>query len=144
MEENMTTHEHENPPKADRKRRWTMLLALALLVVVVGAAWKVHSNSKPSAPVVKAPLTAAVKISEDGFLPQQMNVKAGTVVIWTNEDTKTHRVVDTAKTSGTDSLFGSETNMSTSGQYRYKFNSPGTYNYHDALNPKFNGVVIVQ
>jgi plastocyanin len=62
---------------------------------------------------------AAVKIGNFTFGPQELKVKAGTTVTWTNEDDIPHTVVSPNN-------FRSKA-LDTDGTYSFTFTTPGTY-----------------
>lgn len=124
----------------------TLLVVLAL-IIVVALIWLGLGHKKKAATTTTPPpqRTAAVSISAAGFSPATLSVKAGTKVTWTNLDQKNnHRVKANPYPTG-DSLPGldSKVNMPPTSTYSYTFSSPGTYKYHDQLNPLLNGEVVV-
>ena len=79
---------------------------------------------------------AAVKIGNFTFGPQELKVKAGTTVTWTNEDDIPHTVVSPNN-------FRSKT-LDTDGVYSFTFTTPGTYKYFCSLHPHMTGTVVVE
>jgi amicyanin len=79
---------------------------------------------------------AAVKIGNFTFSPQELRIKAGTTVTWTNEDDIPHTVVSPpqvrSKPLDTDDMFS------------FTFARPGTYKYFCSLHPHMTGVVVVE
>jgi plastocyanin len=59
-----------------------------------------------------------------------MTVKAGTTVMWTNQD---DTVTSTAKQFRSNALYTDDNTFST----------PGTYNYSCSLHPKMTGTIVV-
>jgi len=78
----------------------------------------------------------AVKIGNFTFGPQEVKVKAGTTVTWTNEDDIPHTVVSP-------NGFRSKV-MDTDGTYSFKFTTPGTYKYFCSLHPHMTGTIVVE
>jgi amicyanin len=78
----------------------------------------------------------AVKIGNFTFGPQEVKVKAGTTVTWTNEDDIPHTVVSP-------NAFRSKV-MDTDGTYSFTFTTPGTYKYFCSLHPHMTGTIIVE
>ena len=78
----------------------------------------------------------AVKIGNFTFGPQEVKVKAGTTVTWTNEDDIPHTVVSP-------NAFRSKV-MDTDGTYSFTFTTPGTYKYLCSLHPHMTGTIIVE
>lgn len=133
--------------KISRISRRNILRGLLAAVVIAVVAWLVAAAANnPAAPAkITPPPVAKVLITEDGFQPASLSVKAGTVVIWDNQDTKPHRVAANPYGSHTTlPSLDSKSNIATNGSYRYKFTQKGTFNYHDELNPQVNGTVIVK
>jgi len=78
----------------------------------------------------------AVKIGNFTFGPQELKVKAGTTVTWTNEDDIPHTVVSP-------NSFRSKA-LDTDGKFSFTFTTPGTYKYFCSLHPHMTGTVIVE
>jgi plastocyanin len=79
----------------------------------------------------------AMKIDNFTFNPQQITVKAGTTVIWTNGDDIPHTV--TSKTG----IFKSKA-LDTDDKFSFTFATPGTYAYFCALHPHMTGTIVVE
>lgn len=107
-------------------------LALWWLVVLIGIAtyclWYVGPASKPAAvstvapPSIEAPEKVAVRISNFRFEPQELVIKAGTIVEWTDEQGR-HTV------EADDGSFKSDT-LTAQGRFEHKFTTPGVYHYY--------------
>ena len=78
----------------------------------------------------------AVKIGNFTFGPQELKVKAGTTVTWTNEDDIPHTVVSPNN-------FRSKV-LDTDGTYTFTFTNPGTYKYFCSLHPHMTGTIVVE
>jgi amicyanin len=78
----------------------------------------------------------AVKIGNFTFGPQEVRVKAGTTVTWTNEDDIPHTVVSP-------NSFRSKV-LDTDGKYSFTFTTPGTYKYFCSLHPHMTGTIVVE
>jgi amicyanin len=78
----------------------------------------------------------AVKIGNFTFGPQEVKVKAGSTVTWTNEDDIPHTVVSP-------NAFRSKV-MDTDGTYSFTFTTPGTYKYFCSLHPHMTGIIVVE
>jgi amicyanin len=85
-------------------------------------------------PVCAADATA-VKIANFTFGPQELKVKAGTTVTWTNEDDIPHTVVSPNN-------FRSKA-LDSGDTYSFTFTTPGTYKYFCSLHPHMTGAVVV-
>src|SRR5262245_37409962 len=78
----------------------------------------------------------AVKIGNFTFGPQELKVKAGTTVTWTNEDDIPHTVVSPNN-------FRSKV-LDTDATYAFTFTTPGTYKYFCSLHPHMTGTIVVE
>jgi hypothetical protein len=90
--------------------------------------------SEVNSPGPPPPDNYDVSISES-YIPSELIVSAGTVVIWANNDYRTQSV------TSDNGLFDGI--VSTGETYRYKFEYAGTYTYHSRINPSMIGKVVV-
>lgn len=88
-----------------------------------------------TAPAV--PQGASVTIGSGKFVPQDVTVKAGGVVTWTNTDTMAH-IITFLNMDGADSGV-----IATGGTYAITFSTPGAYNYMSKKVPTMTGTVTV-
>ena len=79
---------------------------------------------------------AAVKIGNFTFGPQELRVKAGATITWTNEHDMPHTVVSPNN-------FRSKV-LDTEGIYSFTFITPGTYKYFCSLHPHMTGTIVVE
>ncbi len=79
---------------------------------------------------------AAISIGNTmtGFVPNGMTIKRGTTVTWTNQDSASHSVIGTGFQS--DALGYNKS-------YTFKFNSIGSFEYKDGINPSITGNIHV-
>ena len=80
--------------------------------------------------------TNLVSIQNFAFQPANLQVKAGTTVTWTNQDTAAHTVTFRDGTKGSGLLQQGQS-------FSYTFASPGTFAYYCAAHPNMVGQVIV-
>ncbi|MBC7581826.1 cupredoxin family copper-binding protein [Aeromicrobium sp.] len=81
----------------------------------------------------------AVSIKSYMFGPNDLKVKVGTKVTWTNEDAVVHTVTaDTKLDSAPDSP-----DMAKNATYSFTFTKAGTYAYHCAPHPYMKGTITV-
>jgi amicyanin len=80
---------------------------------------------------------AAVKIDNFTFNPQQVTVKAGTTITWTNQDDIPHTVTSSTK------QFRSKA-LDTDDKFSFTFTTPGTYQYFCSLHPHMTGTIVVE
>src|SRR5271170_8498326 len=81
--------------------------------------------------------TQAVAIDNFTFNPQQLTIKAGTTVTWTNKDDIPHAIAAVNK------QFKSKA-LDTDDAYSFTFATPGTYEYFCALQPHMTGTSVVE
>ena len=80
-----------------------------------------------------------VTIDNFTFAPATLTVKAGTRVVWKNEDDIPHTVVSDASPP----LFRSKA-LDTDDSFAMVFDKPGTYHYFCGLHPHMTGTIVVQ
>ncbi len=80
-----------------------------------------------------------IEVGIDNFVynPQQVTVKAGTTVTWTNRDDIPHTV--TSKTG----VFRSKA-LDTDDKFSFTFTTPGSCPYFCALHPHMTGTIVVE
>jgi plastocyanin len=78
----------------------------------------------------------AVKIGNFTFGPQELKVKSGTTVTWTNEDDIPHTVVSVNN-------FRSKA-LDSDEKFSFTFATPGTYKYFCSLHPHMTGTIVVE
>jgi plastocyanin len=111
------------------------------------AGWRRHS---PSVTLLVAALAAGilfpsgavyadmvVNIDNFTFAPQALTVKAGTTVIWRNEDDIPHTVASTKR------VFKSKA-LDTNDSFSFTFTEPGSYEYFCSLHPHMTGKIVVE
>ena len=79
----------------------------------------------------------AVKIANFTFDPPQLTVKAGTTVVWTNDDDIPHTVTSTT-------LIFKSAALDTNDKFSFTFATPGTYKYFCSLHPHMTGTIVVE
>ncbi|WEO99823.1 plastocyanin/azurin family copper-binding protein [Streptomyces sp. FXJ1.172] len=85
----------------------------------------------PETGAADEPVTAdAVTIKNFAFSPTALEVKVGTTVTWTNQDTDAHTVTSAASGGPLHSPA-----LATHVTYGYRFTKPGTYAYLCTIHP---------
>jgi plastocyanin len=102
---------------------YAALLGCALLLPAAGA----------------AAADAQVSIDNFSFVPAEIQVPAGTRVVWTNRDDIPHTVADAADPRAIKSP-----PLDTGDHYARSFNRPGTYRYFCSIHPHMQGMVVVR
>ena len=113
----------------------TLLLVVSLLALLaLGCGFTAPEPTRiPATPVPTLPPGAEVaELSIMNFQHADATVKAGTVVIWTNNDRPLHTV--THINPGAERLFDSAT-IAPDKAYRYHFTEPGVYDYQCLIHP---------
>ena len=82
---------------------------------------------------------AKVTIDNFSFTPAEIDIKAGTRVVWLNRDDIPHTVTDAAEPKTTRSP-----PLDTGDSYARVFDKPGTYSYFCSLHPHMMGTVVVR
>lgn len=120
--------------------------AALFLIVVLGQCIVQAAGAAESAPSIpktsgSAGATSAapsdVKIDNFSFTPQEIRVKAGTTITWTNRDDIPHTV------TSTESIFKSKA-LDTDETFSTTLAKPGTYSYFCSIHPKMTGKVVVE
>ena len=116
-----------------------LVVAFAVLLLMAASASRIvwAADGTSSAGAGGASSGAEVKIDNFSFTPQEIKVKAGTTITWTNRDDIPHTVVST------DSLFKSKA-LDTDDKFTFTPTKPGTYSYYCSIHPKMTGKVIVE
>jgi plastocyanin len=85
-----------------------------------------------------AGLTAnkTVSIKSTAFAPKTVTIAGGDTVTWKNVDTVNHQVVANSGAFASGQIAPNKV-------YAKRIDTPGTYNYHDALHPTLKGTVKV-
>ena len=105
-------------------------VAMALAVAVFAVATALPAASAHVA-------ETEVKIDNFAFAPQRVVVKAGTTVIWINDDDIPHTVASSAK------LFKSNA-LDTKDKFSFTFTTAGAYEYFCSLHPHMTGTIVVE
>ncbi len=79
-----------------------------------------------------------IHIQNYAYTPATLTVKAGTKIVWINEDAAPHTV-----TSDTGKALDSG-NIQSGGMFTAVMSDPGTYTYHCEVHPPMKGKIIVQ
>lgn len=85
-----------------------------------------------------------VVLTTNGFTPNNLIIKAGTEVKWVNNSGAIATVHSDPHPQHTDYSSLNLGNFPDAGTLAFTFNEPGTYNYHNHLNPGQRGTILVQ
>lgn len=99
----------------------------------------------PNAPVAAAPAGVTVSIDDTSFTPATVTVKAGTTVTFVNNGQGTHWPASNPHPIHT-GLAGLDAKkaLSTGETFSFTFSKVGTFGFHDHLNTRVTGTVVVQ
>lgn len=135
------------------------LILLAVAVLLIGGGFyflnKGNRNTSTipltavaptSSPVSSesAKMEAKVTVTKDGFEPQTLKVKAGTLVIWENKSGQTVTVNSDPHPIHTNWPFLNLGNFDDGMTVSVRFDNIGIYTYHNHLEPTQRGTVIVE
>ncbi len=112
---------HPLPVRAPSRRGFLTLLTAAATLSFVK-------------PALAQELT--VEIDNFTFSPDRLEIKAGSTVLWKNDDDIPHSIVATGKQFRSPALDTGET-------FRFTFTTPGTYDYFCGLHPHMTAKIIV-
>jgi plastocyanin len=104
--------------------------SLGLALVMAGALLSPLGSGRAQAEEIK------VSLDNFTFAPNEVKVKVGDTVTWTNHDDIPHTVVSAGK-------FRSKT-MDTDGTFSFTFTSAGDYKYFCSLHPHMTGMIKVE
>jgi plastocyanin len=82
--------------------------------------------------------SSAVAIHNFTFAPQDLDVKAGTTVTWSNKDDIPHGI------AWVKNAFARSKALDTDDSYSFTFTTPGTYSYFCYLHPHMTGTIVVE
>lgn len=78
---------------------------------------------------------STVSIESFAFNPATLPVKAGTTVVWTNNDSVAHNIKSTGFNSPT---------MAKGQTFEFKFDTKGTFEYSCGIHPSMTGKIVVE
>lgn len=137
-------------------------IGLIVVIVLVLAGWyltRPKQDMTPTPVAVATPSTEmaspsssssaaieqnVVTISSNGFSPGNITIKAGETVAWMNSDSANHTVNSAPHPTHTAYPPLNLGNVQPGGKVSLIFPKPGTYAYHDHLNPSLTGSVTVE
>lgn len=86
-----------------------------------------------------------VSITDTGFLPATMTVPVNTTVTFTNNGQGAHWLAsDPHPTHTAQAGFDAKRGLATGEAYTFTFTASGTWGYHDHLNPRVTGTIVVK
>jgi plastocyanin len=85
----------------------------------------------------EAPKPTTIVIKDFMFAPMSLTIKAGSPVVWVNNDDEPHSVISDS------GLFRSGA-LDTGEKYSFRFDKPGTYHFLCSIHPRMAGTIVVQ
>lgn len=85
-----------------------------------------------------------VTLTDEGFSPQEITIKAGSKVVWKNNSGDTATVDSSVHPTHRDHRELNLGNFEDGEEHSLVFEEPGTYRYHDHLNASRFGTVVVE
>ena len=123
----------------------SLLLAVALLSIAAFSCgfFTPEPTRVPATPVPTFPPDAEIVEADiANFQLSDLEVKAGTVVVWTNTDRTLHTITHISEEGGS-ALFNSDT-ISPNAGFRWYFTEPGVFQYQCLIHPvNMKGTVTV-
>ena len=123
----------------------SLLLAVALISIAAFGCgfFNPEPTRVPATPVPTLPPDAEIaEANIANFQLADLEVKAGTVVIWTNKDRTLHTITHVSEDGGS-ALFNSST-ISPGAGFRWHFTEPGVFQYQCLIHPvNMKGTVTV-
>lgn len=113
----------------------------------------------PTPKATTTPKTLTINMTESGFTPGEITIKAGDTVIFRNQGNRLHwpasaihpthelypgSSISKCGTSEADSIFDACRGLQLGQSFSFTFNIKGTWLYHDHLNSSLKGTIIVQ
>jgi plastocyanin len=127
----------ESPSSKKKYYIGITFVCLAVIVIIVGLLIWHHS---PTA--AKTPREAIIDITPNGFVPATLNITSGTVVVWQNQDSATHKIASNPYPLDNSVPGLNSGPILPNGSYQFK-PTAGTIHYHDDTKPMLNGTIVV-
>lgn len=103
----------------------------------------VTTTTTKAAPTTTRPSASMVTVRQFRYMPQELAVKAGSKVTWTNQDQILHTATAGATPGTADGKF--DGSMDGVGQsFTFTFDQPGTYPYFCSRHTSMTGTIVVQ
>lgn len=123
------------------KQTVLMIIAVLTLVLVVSSISGCGSPQQTGdgAPTIASSQNSnSIAIINFAFSPPTLTINKGDTVVWTNQDSASHRILSDSGTE-IDSVV-----LSTGATYTHTFNSAGTFDYHCSIHTSMKGRIVVQ
>lgn len=123
------------------------IVTLIFVILVAGIFYvlntKKTSQSSSDQTSTLPPLTE-IKYTSQGFEPAELRIKKGNIVNWLNESSENATVNSADHPTHKLHSFLNLGEFSPGSSVQVTFDTPGTFKYHNHLNPDQKGTVIVE
>ncbi|HSH23161.1 MAG TPA: cupredoxin family copper-binding protein [Acidimicrobiales bacterium] len=124
--------------KSTARGRWRTVAVGMLVSAAVACGGGGGTGGEASAPAAGPSSSGgAVSIAGFKFVPSDVEVTAGTEVVWTNDDPVAHTVQDNGE------LFPESPELAKGETFSFTYDTPGTYPYICGIHPYMKGTVTV-
>ncbi len=136
------------------RNKW--IIGIIAVVVLAGGLFLLSRSPSPSSTPESPTSTPEVAVeaatneqniitlTQRGFSPMVTTIKAGATVTWENKSGKVATINSDPHPAHTNYPPLNLDNFSDGGSLNLTFGKPGTYGYHNHLNPSMTGVIIVE
>lgn len=142
--------------KISRRRLGVAAILLAVILFAVAAILVINNSSsntsgsssnsssqESSSAEESTAQVATINITKAGFVPAELTINPGTVVVWVNKDTAIHQVESNSLPEGSSKAEYKSEILNKDQQYSREFDEADSYNFQDSQNRASNGVVVV-
>jgi plastocyanin len=131
-------------PRTIKRFNWVILVTVvAMLIGTAGCTNYSQVSVAPTTTPIEIPGTPTVTMQNLAFSPATITVPRGTTVIWVNKDSASHTIVSDARGSVAQGSVFTSNSLANGASYSFKFDNPGTYQYHCSIHPTMKATVIV-
>ena len=117
------------------KSKYSVLILMVVGIILISGCGQQQIQKEDSIVPISSSQKESISIKNFAFNPAIINIKIGTTVTWTNEDSVSHTVTSEENfDSGT--LTSGET-------FVFTFNDKGTFDYICTIHPSMKGKIIV-
>jgi plastocyanin len=117
-------------------RRWRLPVVLLAAGLTLGACGGDDEDAGPASPGGDG-AAGEVTIDNFTFMPESIEVTAGTAVTWTNKDSAAHSIEDEG------GLFPESEEIAEGADFSFTYETPGEYPYICGIHPYMTATVTV-
>src|SRR5690348_14232512 len=124
-----------------------------IILIIIAGGFFLYNRSTPNSQSMQQSATPTQGIKQEekgitlnttGFSPDTLTIKAGTLVTWTNKIGKIAQVDSNPHPVHTSYPLMNFDTFSDGSSISLVFDKPGTYHYHNHLNPSQTGTIVVE